>query len=120
MARLHVSATWRKPIFRHVAHPVLARDHQAPLLLSHALAQGEFYACALSNIYTFGPTFRAEMSYTGRHLAEFWMIEPEIAFCDLKVGGQGLLACLWLTYYWPHAYASSTRRRRCRHGRPGW
>uniref|UniRef100_A0A7S0RKV4 asparagine--tRNA ligase n=1 Tax=Chlamydomonas leiostraca TaxID=1034604 RepID=A0A7S0RKV4_9CHLO len=46
--------------------------------------QGEFYACALSNIYTFGPTFRAEMSYTGRHLAEFWMIEPEIAFCDLK------------------------------------
>lgn len=46
--------------------------------------QGEFYACALSNVYTFGPTFRAEMSYTGRHLAEFWMIEPEIAFCDLK------------------------------------
>eukprot|EP00198_Chlamydomonas_reinhardtii_P003924 XP_001693260.1 predicted protein [Chlamydomonas reinhardtii] len=46
--------------------------------------QGEFYACALSNIYTFGPTFRAEYSFTARHLAEFWMIEPEMAFCDLK------------------------------------
>ncbi|GFR40681.1 hypothetical protein Agub_g1272 [Astrephomene gubernaculifera] len=46
--------------------------------------QGEFYACALSNIYTFGPTFRAEHSFTARHLAEFWMIEPEMAFCDLK------------------------------------
>jgi len=45
--------------------------------------QGEYYACALSNIYTFGPTFRAENSHTSRHLAEFWMIEPEIAFCDL-------------------------------------
>jgi len=46
--------------------------------------QGEIYACALSNIYTFGPTFRAEDSNTARHLAEFWMIEPEIAFCDLE------------------------------------
>ncbi|GLC38631.1 hypothetical protein PLESTB_000454300 [Pleodorina starrii] len=46
--------------------------------------QGEFYASALSNIYTFGPTFRAEHSFTARHLAEFWMIEPEMAFCDLK------------------------------------
>jgi asparaginyl-tRNA synthetase len=46
--------------------------------------QGEFYACALSNIYTFGPTFRAEYSFTARHLAEFWMIEPEMAFCDLQ------------------------------------
>jgi hypothetical protein len=45
--------------------------------------QGEYYACALSNIYTFGPTFRAENSHTSRHLAEFWMIEPEMAFCDL-------------------------------------
>ncbi|PSC73030.1 asparagine-tRNA cytoplasmic 1-like [Micractinium conductrix] len=44
---------------------------------------GEYYACALSNIYTFGPTFRAENSHTARHLAEFWMIEPEMAFCDL-------------------------------------
>lgn len=45
---------------------------------------GEIYACALSDIYTFGPTFRAENSNTSRHLAEFWMIEPEMAFADLK------------------------------------
>ena len=46
--------------------------------------EGEAYATALSRIYTFGPTFRAENSNTTRHLAEFWMIEPEMAFCDLK------------------------------------
>lgn len=46
--------------------------------------EGETYACALGNIYTFGPTFRAENSNTRRHLAEFWMIEPEMAFCDLQ------------------------------------
>ncbi|HDZ22254.1 MAG TPA: asparagine--tRNA ligase [Phycisphaerae bacterium] len=45
--------------------------------------EGETYACALGNIYTFGPTFRAENSNTPRHLAEFWMVEPEMAFCDL-------------------------------------
>ncbi len=45
---------------------------------------GEIYACALSDIYTFGPTFRAENSNTSRHLAEFWMIEPEMAFADLN------------------------------------
>lgn len=45
--------------------------------------EGETYACALGNIYTFGPTFRAENSNTRRHLAEFWMIEPEMAFADL-------------------------------------
>jgi asparaginyl-tRNA synthetase len=45
---------------------------------------GEAMACALSDIYTFGPTFRAENSNTSRHLAEFWMIEPEMAFADLK------------------------------------
>lgn len=44
----------------------------------------ETYACALTNVYTFGPTFRAENSNTSRHLAEFWMIEPEMAFCDLE------------------------------------
>jgi len=43
----------------------------------------ENYACALSDVYTFGPTFRAENSHTSRHLAEFWMIEPEIAFADI-------------------------------------
>jgi asparaginyl-tRNA synthetase len=45
--------------------------------------EGELFAMALSRIYTFGPTFRAENSNTSRHLAEFWMIEPEVAFCDL-------------------------------------
>lgn len=45
---------------------------------------GETYACAMSKIYTFGPTFRAENSNTSRHLAEFWMIEPEVAFADLS------------------------------------
>ncbi len=44
----------------------------------------EAYCLALSKVYTFGPTFRAEQSFTARHLAEFWMIEPEIAFADLN------------------------------------
>ena len=46
--------------------------------------EGEAFATALSNIYTFGPTFRAENSNTSRHASEFWMIEPEMAFCDLE------------------------------------
>ncbi|GAB4342652.1 MAG: asparagine--tRNA ligase [Desulfobulbaceae bacterium] len=45
--------------------------------------QAEIYAMALGRVYTFGPTFRAEHSNTSRHLAEFWMVEPEMAFCDL-------------------------------------
>ena len=45
--------------------------------------EAETYACALGSVYTFGPTFRAENSNTTRHLAEFWMIEPEVAFADL-------------------------------------
>ncbi|NGX31573.1 MAG: Asparagine--tRNA ligase [Chlamydiae bacterium] len=45
----------------------------------------EAFACALSDVYTFGPTFRAEYSTTTRHVAEFWMIEPEMAFADLEV-----------------------------------
>ena len=44
----------------------------------------ENFAMAFGDVYTFGPTFRAEVSYTQRHAAEFWMIEPEMAFCDLK------------------------------------
>lgn len=46
--------------------------------------EGEAFATALSNIYTFGPTFRAENSNTSRHANEFWMIEPEVAFCNLE------------------------------------
>ena len=47
--------------------------------------QAEAFACSMSNTYTFGPTFRAENSNTVRHLSEFWMIEPEIAFANLEV-----------------------------------
>jgi asparaginyl-tRNA synthetase len=46
--------------------------------------EAEAFACALSKVYTFGPTFRAENSNTSRHASEFWMIEPEMAFCDLQ------------------------------------
>ncbi len=56
---------------------------KASLTVSGQL-EGETYALALKNIYTFGPTFRAENSNTKRHLSEFWMIEPEMAFCDLE------------------------------------
>jgi asparaginyl-tRNA synthetase len=46
--------------------------------------EAEIMAMAFTNVYTFGPTFRAENSNTSRHLAEFWMVEPEMAFCDLQ------------------------------------
>lgn len=46
--------------------------------------EGELAAMAFTDVYTFGPTFRAENSNTARHLAEFWMIEPEMAFCDIR------------------------------------
>lgn len=58
-------------------------EKEANLTVSGQL-EGELAALALSNIYTFGPTFRAENSNTSRHLAEFWMIEPEMAFYDLQ------------------------------------
>lgn len=58
-------------------------EKKAYLTVSGQL-EGETFACALSNIYTFGPTFRAENSNTSRHAAEFWMIEPEMAFCNLQ------------------------------------
>ena len=57
-------------------------DRPAYLTVSGQL-EAEIYALAMGNVYTFGPTFRAENSNTSRHLAEFWMIEPEMAFCDL-------------------------------------
>lgn len=56
---------------------------EANLTVSGQL-NGEIMALAFRNIYTFGPTFRAENSYTARHASEFWMIEPEIAFADLE------------------------------------
>jgi len=56
---------------------------QARLTVSGQL-EGETYAMALGRVYTFGPTFRAEKSNTARHLAEFWMVEPEMAFCELR------------------------------------
>ena len=58
--------------------------------------EAEIFALALSDVYTFGPTFRAENSNTSRHLAEFWMVEPEVAFCDLE--GLATLAEDFLKY----------------------
>ena len=68
---------------------------QAHLSVSGQL-EAEIFALAFSNVYTFGPTFRAENSNTPRHLAEFWMIEPEMAFCDLD--GDRALAEAFLKY----------------------
>ena len=78
-------------MFRVVTEPELAGKSEenksffgrnAGLTVSGQL-QAEVYAQALGCVYTFGPTFRAENSNTSRHLAEFWMLEPEMAFCDL-------------------------------------
>lgn len=57
--------------------------NKASYLTVSGQLEGEAFATALSNVYTFGPTFRAENSNTTRHANEFWMIEPEMAFCDL-------------------------------------
>ena len=58
--------------------------HKRAYLTVSGQLEGETFASALSNIYTFGPTFRAENSNTSRHAAEFWLIVPEVAFCDLE------------------------------------
>ncbi len=63
--------------------------------------EAEIFALALSDVYTFGPTFRAENSNTARHLAEFWMVEPEVAFCDLD--GLAELAEDFLKYIFTYA-----------------
>ncbi len=63
--------------------------------------EGEIMATALGDVYTFGPTFRAENSNTSRHLSEFWMIEPEMAFCDLADDMR--LAGEFLTYLFKYA-----------------
>ena len=57
--------------------------HKPSYLTVSGQLEGEIFACAMGKIYTFGPTFRAENSNTSRHLAEFWMVEPEMAFFDL-------------------------------------
>ncbi|QDU86750.1 Asparagine--tRNA ligase [Pirellulimonas nuda] len=57
--------------------------HRPSYLTVSGQLEGEIYATALGKVYTFGPTFRAENSNTSRHLAEFWMVEPEVAFNDL-------------------------------------
>jgi asparaginyl-tRNA synthetase len=62
--------------------------------------EAEIMALAFSNVYTFGPTFRSENSNTSRHLAEFWMVEPEMAFCDLE--GDMDLAEEFLKYIFRH------------------
>jgi len=72
---------------------------QANLTVSGQL-EAEIYALALGEVYTFGPTFRAENSNTSRHLSEFWMIEPEMAFCDLD--GDMALAQDFLKYIFVH------------------
>ena len=56
---------------------------EANLTVSGQLS-AEMFALAFGDVYTFGPTFRAENSHTSRHIAEFWMVEPEMAFCDLE------------------------------------
>ena len=72
-----------------ISKPGKPVDHKAdffgkPVFLTvSGQLEGETYACSLGKIYTFGPTFRAENSNTSRHLAEFWMVEPEVAFNDL-------------------------------------
>ena len=68
--------------------------------------EAEIFAMALSNVYTFGPTFRAENSNTSRHLAEFWMVEPEVAFCELD--GLAELAEDFLKYIFGHVLENCT------------
>ncbi|KAL5976736.1 Asparagine--tRNA ligase, cytoplasmic 1 [Asimina triloba] len=77
---------------------------QAFLTVSGQL-QVETFACGLSSVYTFGPTFRAEHSHTSRHLSEFWMVEPEIAFAELET------VSLFLELAFSLVYAANLLRR---------
>ncbi|MDY6854892.1 MAG: asparagine--tRNA ligase [Thermodesulfobacteriota bacterium] len=84
-------------------HPDFTTDffgRPANLTVSGQL-EAEIYALAIGDVYTFGPTFRAENSNTSRHLAEFWMVEPEMAFCDIK--GDTDLAVHFLKYIFTFA-----------------
>jgi asparaginyl-tRNA synthetase len=73
------------PVVKETGKPDYSQDFFAkPAFLTvSGQLNGEMYATAVGKIYTFGPTFRAENSHTTRHIAEFWMIEPEMAFADL-------------------------------------
>jgi len=74
------------PVVKETGKPDYSQDFfgKSSFLTVSGQLNGEMYATALGRIYTFGPTFRAEISHTTRHMAEFWMIEPEIAFADLN------------------------------------
>ena len=78
---------------------------QAYLTVSGQL-EAEIMAMAFANVYTFGPTFRAENSNTSRHLAEFWMVEPEMAFCNLQ--GDMELAEAFLKHVFQHVLETCT------------
>ncbi len=78
---------------------------QASLTVSGQL-EAEIYALAMGDVYTFGPTFRAEDSNTSRHLAEFWMVEPEMAFCDLE--GDAELAKDFLKYIFAYVLENTS------------
>jgi asparaginyl-tRNA synthetase len=81
----HVTALDLKNIPKKDDQVDFSRDffgREASLTVSGQLS-AEMFALALGDVYTFGPTFRAENSNTSRHVAEFWMVEPEMAFCDL-------------------------------------
>ncbi len=69
-----------------MARSIMRKDFfaRSTFLTVSGQLEAEAFACALSKVYTFGPTFRAENSNTSRHANEFWMIEPEMAFCDLN------------------------------------
>jgi len=74
------------PVVKETGKPDYTHDFfgKPAFLTVSGQLNGEMYATALGRIYTFGPTFRAEVSHTPRHMAEFWMIEPEISFADLN------------------------------------
>ncbi|MEJ5349458.1 MAG: asparagine--tRNA ligase [Desulfosoma sp.] len=74
-----------EPVTESAASAFMQDFFQKPTFLTvSGQLQAEIYALALGKVYTFGPTFRAENSNTSRHLAEFWMVEPEMAFADLQ------------------------------------
>ena len=75
--------TCRRPLNQAAVDFALDFFNRPAYLTVSGQLEAETFACGLGKTYTFGPTFRAENSNTPRHLAEFWMVEPEVAFCDL-------------------------------------